>query len=130
MERQRQNRFELFVSDDHHYSGVIMPAALFEFANDANGVGECGGIIHQGGAELIASHMVGPSDREKVARHQRPPDLLIMWDNEDIGARAVWIIRNRPGARKGCPKAQFEQLREIFRPRRRECLKKAASGAN
>jgi len=35
-----------------------------------------------------------------------------------------------PEARKGCPKAQFEQLREIFRPRRRECLKKAASGAD
>ena len=93
-----------------------MPAALFELANDANGVGECGGIIHQGGAELIASHMVGPSDREKVARHQRPPDFVIMRDNEDIGARAVRIIRNRPGARRGCLKPNLSSCVRFFDP--------------
>jgi hypothetical protein len=47
MEWQWQHRFELFVSDGHHYSGIVILAALSELSNDANGVGERGGIIRQ-----------------------------------------------------------------------------------
>jgi hypothetical protein len=42
-----------------------MPAALSEFTNGPNCVGERGGIIRQGRADLIAVNVVGPSDREK-----------------------------------------------------------------
>jgi hypothetical protein len=46
-EWQRQHRFELFVSHDHHYSGIAILAALSELSNNANGVGERGGVIRQ-----------------------------------------------------------------------------------
>jgi hypothetical protein len=94
-----------------------MPAALFELLNDANGMGERGGIIRQECAELIASHVVWPSDREKVARHQRPPYAVVMWDNEGIGARAVWIVRIFPEPEMGALKPNLSSCVQFLRPR-------------
>jgi hypothetical protein len=65
-----------------------MPAALSEFTNGPNCVGERGGIIRQGRADLIAVNVVGPSDREKVARHLALRNTALVWDHANMGASA------------------------------------------
>ena len=87
-----------------------MPAALFELSNDANGVGERGGIIRQGCAELIAVHAVGPSDREKVARHHALPDTVVMWDNEGMGARAFGSSKSSRAPETGALKPNLSSV--------------------
>jgi len=68
-----------------------MAAALSEFTNGPNCVGERGGIIWQGRTDLIAANVIGPSDREKAARHLALRNTALMRDRANVGTRC-WRV--------------------------------------
>jgi hypothetical protein len=58
---------------------------------------------------LIASDAVGPSDGEKVARHQGPPCSSVMWDRR-VAVQERFGRSNLTESGNGRPKAQFGEL--------------------
>jgi hypothetical protein len=85
-----------------------MPVALPELSNDPNCVSERGGIIGQSRADLIAVNVIGPSDREKVARHLALRDTALMWDHANMGARC-WRVYIFPRPETSAATSNFRQ---------------------
>jgi hypothetical protein len=83
-----------------------MLVAIFELSSNIDGVGERGGIIRQLCTEQVAIHAVGPSDREKIARHNTLPGTHSCGGNQSMDARTVgWL--NPRGCQRCASKIRF-----------------------